>query len=211
MIGLPEVLAFTGGFIADLLRKLLLPQSEAWLGRFLPHSRRSQNLQANLLQLDVRKKLEELGYDPDLANQIEDDSVEFAKKLRTSNAALTSAYVETEAEGLAAQLRTQAEMNEFAYNSLQSAESVLGRRYEELMQSEKLSPAALEALRSSQQAWEKFRRADAELEGLLLVEGGSMQPMITAGAMEAETLERIARLAVLRGYSDNPEATYFNA
>lgn len=203
MIDFTIFFAFAGGFAADLLRRTLLPQSEEWLGRFLPHTRRRQNRQRNLMHLEVRERLKTLGIDPIIADSVEDEGETFVERLRTNAEAKREAFVDAEVDLLTSLARSQSEMNEAVIDRASSFERLVHRRFDEMLKSAGLTLKAEQALIASQEAWLEFQKRDADLESIVVAEGGSMKPLVFGGASEAEAVSRIARLKTLSSYTEN--------
>ena len=195
---LSYILTFLGGVAADIARKVLIPQTEEWLERVVPYKRRARNVERNLLRLEVREKLKNMGHDPALARFVEEDAEEFWKKLEQRQEAKREALVELETDRVLSASATQAEMNQNAFDRFQEADENLAKAIERLKRKAGLSESALNALEESQNAWEAYRDAQSRFEALVLVEGGSMEPMVQAGHAEDMTIDRIMNIAALR-------------
>ncbi|KZY39236.1 hypothetical protein A3731_38935, partial [Roseovarius sp. HI0049] len=192
------ILTFLGGVVADIARKVLIPQTEEWLERVVPYKRRARNAERNLLRLEVREKLKNMGHDPALARFVEEDAEEFWQKLEQRQEAKREALVELETDRVLSASATQAEMNQNAFDRFQEADENLAKAIEHLKRKAGLSESALNALDESQNAWEAYRDAQSRFEALVLVEGGSMEPMVQAGHAEDMTIDRIMNIAALR-------------
>ncbi|WP_375699792.1 lysozyme inhibitor LprI family protein [Pseudophaeobacter sp. TrK17] len=192
------LLTFFGGVAADIARKVFIPQTEEWLESILPHKRKARNVKRNMLQLEVREKLEKMGKDPSLARHVEDDAEEFLRRLDERHEAQREALVELEADRLLQNATTQVEMNMAAGERLQEADENLATAIERLKRKGGLSENAIAALDKAQRAWEEFRAAQGEFEGLAMAEGGSMQPMVHALAMADMTVDRTLNIAAMR-------------
>ena len=192
------LLTFFGGVAADIARKVFIPQTEEWLESILPHKRKARNVKRNMLQLEVREKLEKMGKDPSIARFVEDDREEFLQRLDERHEAQREALVELEADRLLQNATTQVEMNMAAGERLQEADENLATAIERLKRKGGLSENAIAALDNAQKAWEEFRAAQGEFEGLAMAEGGSMQPMVHALAMADMTVDRTLNLAAMR-------------
>ncbi|THH38094.1 DUF1311 domain-containing protein [Aliishimia ponticola] len=192
------LLTFFGGVAADIARKVFIPQTEEWLESILPHKRKARNAKRNMLQLEVREKLEKMGKDPSLARHVEDDAEEFLRRLDERHEAQREALVELEADRLLQNATTQVEMNMASGERLQEADENLATAIERLKRKGGLSENAIAALDNAQKAWEEFRAAQGEFEGLAMAEGGSMQPMVHALAMADMTVDRTLNIAAMR-------------
>ena len=195
---LSHLLTFFGGIIADLLRKILLPQTEGWIERRIPSKRRERNARRNMVLLDVRERLTKMGHDPALASHVEEESDEFLRRLDAHQTAQREAFADVEADRLASQAQSQAEMNQVAFLRLGAADQFLVSATERFKSEVYLSRDALGAMDAAHRAWEAFREADAIFEGLAIADGGTMRPVVQAGVMESATVDRIARLNALR-------------
>lgn len=195
---LSYILTFLGGVVADIARKVLIPQTEEWLERVVPYKRRARNVERNLLQLEVREKLEKMGHDPALARYVEEDAEEFWQRLEQRQEAQREVWVELQADRVLSASATQAEMNQNAFDRVKEADENLVKAIERLKRKAGLSESALAALDESQSAWEAYRDAQSKFDALALVEGGSMEPMVQAGHAEDMTIDRIMNIAALR-------------
>jgi uncharacterized protein YecT (DUF1311 family) len=192
------LLTFFGGVAADIARKVFIPQTEEWLETLLPHKRKARNVKRNMLQLEVREKLEKMGKDPSLARYVEDDAEDFLQRLEERHEAQREALVELEADRLLQNASTQIELNMAAGERLQEADENLAKAVERLKRKGGLSENAISALDDAQKAWEEFRAAQGKFEGLAMAEGGSMQPMVNALAMADMTIDRTLNIAAMR-------------
>ncbi|WP_417240874.1 lysozyme inhibitor LprI family protein [Celeribacter halophilus] len=192
------LLTFIGGLTADIARKVFIPQTEEWLESILPHKRKARNVKRNMLQLEVREKLEKMGKDPSLARHVEDDAEEFLQRLDDRHEAQREALVELEADRLLQSASTQTDMTMAAGERLQEADENMAIEIKRLMRQGQLSENAMAALNAAQKAWEEFRTAQGEFEGLAMAEGGSMQPMVHAMAMSDITVDRTLNIAAIR-------------
>ena len=193
------ILSFVGGIFADIARKVLLPQSEAALAKFVPALREERNKKENLEQLQIRQLLLALGQDPSMASSIEQNTEDFRRRLDDKSSDIKVALIETEASRSFDAAETQSEMNEAAYSRFAAADRLMTQKYNELVGSAEVSELAKAALMKSQLSWLELRDSAAEAEALFSAEGGSMMPMIQAMALEQST---IARIAELNEYSD---------
>lgn len=191
-------LTFVGGVLADIARKVIVPQTEDWLERCFPRLRRERNVQRNLLQLEVRERLLKMGCDPTLAADLHEEPEKWLSKLEQRQSATREAFADLEAERLAAGAQTQVEMNQSAFDRFEAADRLLDIAVERFKADVPLSETAGAALEDAQKAWKEFRASDAEFEGLAAAEGGSMRSLAHALVMEAITIERIGRLNALR-------------
>lgn len=195
---LSYLLTFLGGIAADIGRKVFIPQTEEWLESVLPHKRKARNLQRNMLQLEVRERLEKLGHDPALARHVEEDAEEFLRRLDDRHEAQREAFVELEADRLLQQASTQAEMSTAAGERLTEADENLSIEIGRLKRGAGFSDNALAALDDAQKAWEAFRVAEGRFQGLAMAEGGSMEGMVHALAMADMTIDRTLNLSAMR-------------
>jgi len=192
------LLTFLGGIGADIARKVFIPQTEEWLENILPHKRKARNVKRNMLQLEVREKLEKMGHNPALARHVEGDAEEFLMRLDDRHEAQREALVELEADRLLQNASNQLEMNMAAGERLQEADAGLAEAIERLKGAVDLSENATAALDEAQGAWEAFRAAQGKLEGLAWAEGGSMRPMVHAMAMADMTIDRTLNITAMR-------------
>lgn len=94
-------------------------------------------------------------------------------------------------------MATQADMNRCAQDNLLKADEALNAEYRRARVSMGgLGSQADMALRDAQRAWVAFRDAACKAEGLL-VEGGSMQPLMVATCQTRLTEARTADLKLL--------------
>lgn len=191
-------LTFIGGVFADVLRKILVPQTDEWLETFLPHRRHARNVDRNVVMLDVRERLQRAGHDPALAAHVGDDVKVFLQKLEEDRSAKRDAFADVTADRLVAQAQTQAEMNEVAGHQRESADKLLSSTISRFLDEVDVSENAKAQLYKAQEAWEAFRAADAEFEALTAAEGGSILPLIRSMAMESAAISRIASFRSLR-------------
>ncbi|MBW3243348.1 DUF1311 domain-containing protein [Epibacterium sp. DP7N7-1] len=195
---LSYILTFLIGVAADIARKVFIPQTEEWLEKFLPYKRRQRNVARNLLQLEVREKLEKMGHDPALAQHVEGDAEDFRRRLDQRQEAQREALVDIETDRILSASATQAEMNQSAFDRLQEVEGNLAKAIERLKRKSGLSESALASFDEAQSAWEAYRDAQSKFEAQSQVEGGSMEPMIQAAHAEEMTTDRILDIAALR-------------
>jgi len=189
-----HALTFFGGFIADLLRQALLPQTQRWVEYLFPQLRRNRNTQQNLALLELREKLERLGHDPTIAAHAGDNVAAFTERLEKTHRTKREVCTDMEACRLASHAQTQTVMNILATDRFHAADRLLSSTIERFIAEMDLTENARKALEESQRLGIKYRLADAEFEGLVMAEGGSMEPLITASLMESITVDRIARL-----------------
>lgn len=192
------ILGFFSGIVVDIARKIFLPQSEAFLARFIPSLAKDMNKKANLEELEVMQKLVALGKNPDFARHNSENSDEFVRRLNENQEAARLSFVEVEAETLESQAVTQSEMTALALARYESADKLLSMRVESLTVSENVSSAAKEALVEAQVAWKEFTLKDAKAEALFTAEGGSMEPMVFNSSLELATVSRITELRYLQ-------------
>lgn len=201
---LSYLLTFLGGIVADIGRKVFIPQTEEWLESVIPHKRRARNVERNMLQLEVRERLEKMGHDPTLARHVEDDAEEFLKKLDDRHEAQREALVELETDRLVSEATTQTAMTFAAGERYQEAQQNLAKAIERLKRKAHLSENAIGALDEAQGAWEAYRDAQGKFEGLVMAEEGSMQPMVRASVMADMTVDRTLDIAAMRkGLTDD--------
>jgi len=96
---------------------------------------------------------------------------------------------------------TQAELTECSAQAYQSADDELNEAYQVLVDQLSSNSASLEKLRTAQRAWIGFRDAECAFESSA-VEGGSAQPMVRNGCLEALTE---ARTETLREHAECEE------
>ncbi len=192
------ILTFLSGIAADIARKVFVPQTEEWLEKFVPYKRRARNLERNLLQLEVRERLAKMGHDPDLARFVEEDAEDFWQRLDRRQEALRETVIEITTDRVLSPSATQAEMNHFAFDQLKEAEKILADAVERLQRKAGLSEKALASFDAAQHAWETYRDAQSEFEGLAVAEDGSMQASVQAWHAKEMTNDRILDIAALR-------------
>lgn len=195
---LSYILTFLGGVAADIARKVLVPQTEEWLEKIVPYKRRARNVERNLIQLEVREKLEKMGHDPILARYVEEDAEDFWRRLDQRHEAQREALVELETDRILSTSATQAEMNQSAFDRFQEADENLAKAIEHLKRKAGLSEIASASFGEAQRAWEAYRDAQSRFEALARVEGGSMESMVQAGHAEEMTIDRILNISALR-------------
>lgn len=190
-------LTFVSGLLADLLRRVFLPESERWLDRVLPWRRKASNTRENLQSLEIRKKLRDLGLDSQLASHIGDNASDFFAKIEAAGEREKTAYTEVMFDALGSEARTQAEMNAFSFDRFAAADRLLESRFDQIMVTLSDDRTSADALAESQNAFLLFREKDAVAEAKLTADGGTMEPLIHAAAMESATVSRLGRLREL--------------
>lgn len=93
-------------------------------------------------------------------------------------------------------LDTQMEMNACAGENYQAADAELGVTYKAVVARLAADPDTLKLLRAAERTWIAFRDAECGFASSG-VAGGSIQPMIYAGCLQAQTE---ARTATLKSY-----------
>lgn len=88
---------------------------------------------------------------------------------------------------------TQLALTECTGQAYQAADDELNKAYQVLVSKLESSSISLEKLREAQRAWIGFRDAECAFESSA-VEGGSAQPMVRNGCLEALTKARTQRL-----------------
>lgn len=99
--------------------------------------------------------------------------------------------------------QTQAEMNQESATEYEKADAELNKVYKELR--ERLSDEEKAKLKEVQLLWLKYRDKNAEFAASLY-EGGSIAPMVHAGAMTSATQARVEELKGFfpEGYEETP-------
>ena len=87
--------------------------------------------------------------------------------------------------------QTQGQMNRTASQAAQTADAAMNARYKKLMTV--LNPTEKAALKKAQQAWLKYRDAEAEFLSLRS-QGGSVHPMVYAQNVAGLTRQRTQEL-----------------
>lgn len=87
--------------------------------------------------------------------------------------------------------QNQIEMNEAAHQKYKNADVELNKVYGKLMS--KLDKIEKPLLVAAEKDWIKYRDSHCKFEGASY-EGGSMQPMVISGCLEALTRKRIAEI-----------------
>ena len=183
---------FVLGFIADLVRSVFLPESTAWLNKYLPVARRKENLSENMLTLEVMERLKSLGKDPDLALFARDDAEQFSNLLTNQR----EAFVEAAIEVVDSTHMTQAEMNVEAGRRADVADLQLRQAMIAIEKSGWLEAGQLAALHFAQKNWEEYRLAQAQFAAAEF-EGGTMKPLIYSSEYESLTVRRTGELKVI--------------
>lgn len=88
---------------------------------------------------------------------------------------------------------TQAEITQCSAQAYQAADDELNEAYQVLVGRLENNESSLEKLRAAQRQWIGFRDAECAFESSA-VEGGSAQPMVRNGCLEALTKARTQRL-----------------
>lgn len=143
--------------------------------------------------LDLKKSLEASDTTLDDLKELEDKILGKASSAKT----LAAAYEEQAVQIYATEHTehvTQADMNQRVAASFHRAEERLAALVENLR--EHLSGGSLDAFEKSQQAWVQYRQASAEFQSSQY-DGGSIQPLIHASALESVTISRIVELEPL--------------
>ncbi|WP_260579443.1 lysozyme inhibitor LprI family protein [Vreelandella populi] len=89
--------------------------------------------------------------------------------------------------------KTQMEMTQCSAQTYQAADDELNGVYQALVRRLANNALSLEKLRAAQRKWVGFRDAECAFESSA-VEGGSAQPMVRNGCLEALTKARTQRL-----------------
>jgi len=143
--------------------------------------------------LDLKNNLEASGTTLDDLKVLEDTIMGKANSAKT----LAAAYQEQAVQIYAAdhsEHMTQADMNRHATASFHRAEERLAALVEDLRQH--LSGVSLDAFDNSQHAWLRYRETSADFQSSQY-DGGSIQPLIKASALESVTISRIVELEPL--------------
>lgn len=143
--------------------------------------------------LALKKNLEASGTTLDDLKVLEDTIMGKANSAKTLAAAYQEQAVQIYATDHSEHM-TQADMNRHAAASFHGAEERLAALVEDLRQH--LSGGSLDAFENSQQAWLRYREASAEFQSSQY-DGGSIQPLIHASALESVTISRIVELEPL--------------
>ena len=100
--------------------------------------------------------------------------------------------------------QTQAEMNQEAKSEYEIADAELNKVYKKLRTN--LSDEQKAKLKEVQLIWLKYRDGNAEFAAGMY-EGGSMAPMVYAGALTSTTQARVEELKAMfpEGYSEDGE------
>lgn len=143
--------------------------------------------------LDLKKSLDASGTTLDDLRVLEDTIMGRANSAKTLAAAYQEQAVQIYTIDHSEHI-TQADMNRNAAASFQRAEERLGALVEDLRQH--LSGGSLDAFENSQQAWLRYRESSADFQASQY-DGGSIQPLIHASALESVTISRIVELESL--------------
>jgi uncharacterized protein YecT (DUF1311 family) len=140
--------------------------------------------------LDLKKSLDATGTTLDDLKILEDSILGKARSAKTLAEAYEDQAIEIYAVETSAHM-TQAEMNKHAADSFHRAEA----RLNELTASLRvlLEGSERAAFDQSHQAWLQYRDKSAEFQSARY-EGGSIQPLIQASALESATISRIVEL-----------------
>lgn len=143
--------------------------------------------------LDLKKNLEASSTTLDDLKVLEDTIMGKANSAKSLAAAYQEQAVQIYATDHSENM-TQADMNRHAAASFDRAEERLVALVEDLRRH--LSGGSLDAFENSQQAWLRYREASAEFQSSQY-EGGSIQPLIHASALESVTISRIVEIEPL--------------
>lgn len=181
--------AFVLGFIADLFRSVFMPASTEWLNKMIPSAREKVNVKENMLTLDIMEKLKSLGKDPDLVKHSREDADQFMSVLTSQK----EAFVENAIEMIDSTYMTQTDMNMEAGRRADVARQHMERAIVALDRSGWMNESQTEALKATQDRWEKYAQSQATFAAAEF-EGGSMAPLIFASELESATVSRTGEL-----------------
>lgn len=140
--------------------------------------------------LDLKKNLEATGTTLEDLKVLEDSILGKARSAQTLAEAYEDQAIEIYAIDTSAHM-TQAEMNQHAANSFHLTDARLSELVATLI--ELLDASDREAFDQSHQAWLQYRDRSADFQSARY-EGGSIQPLIYASALESVTISRIVEL-----------------
>lgn len=140
--------------------------------------------------LDLKQNLDASGATLDDLKILEDSILGKAQSAKTLADAYEDQALEIYAVDNSAHM-TQAEMNQHAANSFHRADQRLGELIDSLR--ELLDTPTRDSFDQSQEAWLNYRQSSAEFQSAQY-EGGSIQPLIHASALESATISRIVEL-----------------
>lgn len=183
------VVMFFVGLVADALRSVLVPASNAWLSRFIPSARERANLEDNKITLEIMERLQALGKDPALARHVKQNADTFLALIETQQ----DVFVENEIQVMTGGPSTQLEMNMEAARRADVARQQMEKSLTALQDSGWLTPPELSALHLSQDSWLTYAEAQSQF-AWAGYEGGSMAPLAYWSQMEKATLTRTGEL-----------------
>lgn len=183
------LVGFLLGFLADVFRSVFMPETTAWLNKYLPAARKKANVEENMLILQVMETLKSLGKDPNLAKHARDDSQQFLNVLTTQQ----EAFVENAIEVIDSTHMSQLEMNLEAERRVDVARKQMERAIVALERSGWMDEQQSSFLRATQESWEQYAKSQAEFAAAVF-DGGSMKPLVFSAELEAVTISRTGEL-----------------
>ncbi len=183
------LVGFVLGFVADVFRSVFMPETTAWLNKYLPAARKKANVEENMLTLQLMERLKSLGKDPNLAKHARDDSQQFLNVLTTQQ----EAFVENAIEVIDSTHMSQLEMNLEAERRADVARKQMERAIVALERSGWMDEQQSSFLRATQERWEQYAKSQAEFAAAEF-DGGSMKPLVFSAELEAVTISRTGEL-----------------
>ncbi len=183
------LVGFVLGFVADVFRSVFMPETTAWLNKYLPAARKKANVEENMLTLQLMERLKSLGKDPNLAKHARDDSQQFLNVLTTQQ----EAFVENAIEVIDSTHMSQLEMNLEAERRADVARKQMERAIVALERSGWMDEQQSSFLRATQERWEQYAKSQAEFAAAEF-DGGSMKPLVFSAEHEAVTISRTGEL-----------------
>jgi len=149
-----------------------------------------EQIDKNQRLLDLKQNLDASGATLDDLKILEDSILGKAQSAKTLADAYEDQALEIYAVDSSSHM-TQAEMNQHAANSFYRADQRLREMIDSLR--ELLDTPMRNSFDQSQEAWLNYRQSSAEFQSAQY-EGGSIQPLIHASALESATISRIVEL-----------------